>query len=663
MVYPIPETIENAIESFEASYTLNGPFSGRITFADCNCDLDPQCLPLCQPICAGINVEDISVNCCDDTEIPQSFFDCYEENQQVDWVKGLLSSYGNQVLEGKTTFSVSSFFRNLFSKPINTQQFCGSLLSQVLPLATQIFAGIPANLICINSFEDTKIKGPIEGNDTFAELQLLAQAGCANLFVQVGGCLTIEKWKDNTDPTEIVIPPELVIDANPAEYNTSLTSVIRARGAQVSTLNCGSQTLSQNRLGRGSVKKCAIAGIPTPCLSTTYNNLLGSEEDAENAEVLSNNVNAVGGVQNTGDGTLTQEISNAGGQWFTTNSQCFDSIVVGTTQDTFNEGIVGGFGYGPNFGYGFGGTASVFNTLQNAFARRFPVPYSIFGLGAYGNPFFNNSSTSPNASSQYYADQPSLQQCETVAISNQWLRCGARYEDIQNKYVPTKERLFDLALRRFQEISLAQNTWNVEVPYIPCLRLNQMVEFTVPCTEDCPEQVIKGIIGGINISHSQDGDGECTTMRLAISDVSCLGQTAYTSGNLINIFCGGEDGLENLNPWAVSATGIDSGSAVSGCATLWATVGATAFAGYTHECAEIGCEYQYSFDYETIQGLGFIQFTDPSGIPTSIIGSGRQIGSFVAGIFNPEFLWRINLPFNDIYVKISNIQIIKTVIA
>ena len=72
-----------------------------------------------------------------------------------------------------------------------------------------------------------------------------------------------------------------------------------------------------------------------------------------------------------------------------------------------------------------------------------------------------------------------------------------------SQYVYTKDRLFDLAVRRFKEIKMAENTWNVKTGYLPCIKLNQVVEFKTLDTEDAPSRTIKGIVGGISLEHSE----------------------------------------------------------------------------------------------------------------------------------------------------------------
>lgn len=106
--------------------------------------------------------------------------------------------------------------------------------------------------------------------------------------------------------------------------------------------------------------------------------------------------------------------------------------------------------------------------------------------------------------------------------------------------------MFELALRRFQEIELAANTWNVETIFIPTIRLNQVVEFEIPNiynNEDPQVRAdvtkVRGIVGAISVDHSASDAGESTKMRLSISDVSCLGNTLFESSNLIDsVFAG-----------------------------------------------------------------------------------------------------------------------------
>lgn len=655
----LPEpTPLNRLKSFSARYTLDGPFTADAVFLDPECVDDPLCSDICTPIQIGVDIENAQIVNCGD-EVPETVLECFD-NPPL-WVNGLLRSYGRDNKNGLTRVSIDSYFEYLRNKPINTQQFDGTDLNAVFPIVSTYFNGTPPSLIDYSSFRNVKIKGPVEGNDSYAELQKLAQAGQAHLFVQVGGVLTVERWKDDRDPTEITIPEALVVSAEPTDYKNANTTMIRARGSSVSSLTCGEKTLTQadkETRQPGPLKKCIVSGIPTPSVSTTYNNLTGSKEDIQNAELLSPNAKTTGGKFKIGEGNYKQIVKNQDDSYFGPTAVVRDFLVKAKKQEKKAEAIWGS--YSDRFG-GYGYAASdknFFNRFQQIMQRSFPVPYSSFGLGAFGSPNFSNPKSE---NTNQYSDQPSLKQVEVVALDPNLSACGIQQEDLENKYVPCKEILFDIAVRRFQEIKLAAKTWNVEVPYIPCLRLNQMIEFTVPRTsEDCPVQVVKGVIGGLDIDHQVTKKGEVTKIRLTVMDVSCLGQTSYTSGNLIQTLCG-SDGSSSINPWIASALGIDSVAQVDECGHMFVIGAGSAFIEYTHGEMTVGAQYEVSFEYITDQGFGNISFTG-AGIPGIVSGTGTYNQIFYAGLTTEVFKWELLYPPVATYVRICNQTITKTVI-
>ena len=172
------------------------------------------------------------------------------------------------------------------------------------------------------------------------ELRLLAQAGGSDLFVQVGGKLTIERWKDNTDATELIIPDEMVISAKRADLKTSTITIIEARGASISKLDCGEQILSSNQTqGRelpASTNKCVISGIETPTIDILFNNLRGSQEDFKSARISSDQVN-FGNKENITDGGFSTTIRREDGMSFGPQATIFETLVRGPLRSNNQE--------------------------------------------------------------------------------------------------------------------------------------------------------------------------------------------------------------------------------------------------------------------------------------------------------------------------------------
>lgn len=298
----------------------------------------------------------------------------------------------------------------------------------------------------------------------------------------------------------------------------------------------------------------------------------------------------------------------------------------------------------------------------------FPVPFSSFGKGAFGSAIFNNQTDDPdNKSGDYQQDQPTFQQIELVAQSPQVLTVGPELEEIGNKYVYTKDQLFKLAVRRFQEIKMAESTWNVQTGYLPCIKLNQVVTFETLDTEESPARTVQGVVGGISLEHSEGDDGPATIMNLTIMSTDCLGNDTYTSGNLVNSRCAG-DNSNALNPWQTSALGLDQQSGMSyNNGFLFTTPGTgTAFLGYSLDALDIGATYNWSFDYTLMQGAASLFFTMPSSFGTgsqTLGGSGTATGTFTAGLASSQdFVWQMIGTSTANYYSIQNFVVTKTII-
>ena len=264
MTCNIEPTPENRICEFRASYALNSFMTGSVKFVDCecmdgDCSDDPQsnapcCEQFCRPVCVGID-SSLETDCITGQALSE-LQDCYDDPPK--WLNGLMVSHGYSVQESISTLGVVPYSDYLQNKPINTQNFCGSSLGEVIPIVLQYYGGLSPDVFCIDdgnggfNFDDQcTIKGPIEGNNTLVELAKLAQAGCASLFTQVGGKLTIEPWKDYNSPTEFEIPCEYICKAEKAEFIVNRTTGIRMRGASIASQDCGDNSLTNNENGPG----------------------------------------------------------------------------------------------------------------------------------------------------------------------------------------------------------------------------------------------------------------------------------------------------------------------------------------------------------------------------------------------------------------------------
>jgi len=634
MSCPSGNTPIERIYAFSARYVLNGDYTATVELLDADCLDSAPCTGFCQPVQAGINTALIR-GANTSSLIPTSVKNCY--NTSPNWINGLMNSYARSESDFSSVYDVTSYFEYLKNKAISTQQLPGVLLSTVLPTVIGVYAGVPNSLLDIVSYDNNFIKGPIEGNNLWDELQSLAQAGCADLFVQVGGKLTIEKWKDHTSPVELVIPDSVMISAEKAKYTPPNTTAIRAKGASITGFTAGTRTLSNNEQGPGAVTKCVQSGLKTPVVELTFNNLTGSEEDLRNAQILASNFNVFRKKAKIKGGGIQYIARNLNPSEFfgpTPKGSLF--VVSGTVRSDIDEKL------NPRAtDKKKNSKRDPSNVLQNALNYGYPVPMSSFGKGAFGSESFVEPEPTANSP---IADRSSPQQVETVLYSPKINVCGFSTEEIDNKYIFSRYLLVKLAARRYQEIILSQNVWNVDIAYYPCIKLNQVVEFNVPETKNCGVKKIKGIVAGIDVSHSTADDGtQETSMSLSIMDVSCLGGEVFFSENLVVPIS--ESSNLGLTGWAVSPTTLFNQSSVEDCIFLSNSGGLIpAFAQFTFAEVEVGTQYSWSFDYISTAGGSSTNFIAVGFPGTTVIGgSGTHSGTFTATQPIIVFRWILNL--------------------
>ena len=650
MSCPSPTTPECRLISFNVRYSLNQLMSGSLTFSDTTCLDDPDCSDINRPVTATVETTlDSSGNLA-------AINTCYSETPV--WLNGLMRSYSRSNADGTTTVDVSSFFEYLNSKPILTQQFKGYWLSEVLDTIFRYYAGVPMALYSTIDFKETRVLGPVQGN-IFTELQTLAQAGQASIYTQVGGKLEMGLWKDDASPIEFDIPEEAVISAEPAQYRYPTTTMINLKGASISKFDCGEKDLKNDENDNpGKGKKCIISGLKVKNIKIDLNSLTGDEENLKSAEILFNNNYTVTGKKEIKNKIISTKARKSVGFFGPITSELTYRVKGknrSATDETYNENYrANKFWENPKGAY------DVFMRLA---AREFPVPYSSFGLGAFGSPRFISSNSS-EGKNQNNPVETQLQQLETIIIDPDLNANGVSVESLENKYVYTKPKLFKLGVRRFQEIKMAQNTWNVETIYLPCIKLNQVVQFKVPETEGCTQKTIKGIVSGIDLDHSTDTSSgvSCTSMRLAIMDTACLNTTDYVSGNLLDVSCAGANSGD-LNPWQTSAYNLETTASLSSCGAIFATQGATAYLKNVLYDINPGESFSIGFEYQQLQGTSPMTFslTGAAGPwPTILLGTGTFFQTFTSGNYELIPVWQLLGPINPTYFKICNIQIIQT---
>ena len=354
--------------------------------------------------------------------------------------------------------------------------------------------------------------------------------------------------------------------------------------------------------------------------------------------------------QNVEDGGFQQSIENTTGEFIGPDNTFFNFLLTGPIRSQNNE---------TNTNQGINNNPNTFDNVNTVIALLqqvgFPVPYSGLQLGPYGSIGFQNNQVSFDG---LEANNATNGQTEAVGFTPSFTNTGVTEESITAKYLFLPEDLFEQAVRRMREIILAQNVWNITTPVMNCVRINQVVTFTVPPTTGCPTREITGIVGGINISKEQ---GSVPTMQIAVMDTSCLGSTGrqFCSGNLISNACGPE--LDGVSPFLASELGIQSQTQFSSAGgSIFSTGGANAFFFYSHVNATPDL-YRVSFDYTSLTDSATpLRFSQPDNSLIPLIGSGTHSSTFTPNSPNFELRWELLSPDPAAY-NVSNLTLTKCV--
>jgi len=663
-----PTDQQNLI-GFDASYVLNGNYSANVNFANSQNEYEVNCNGLCRPIEISLSEGVEFSECCTDiidsegAWIDSDLEACFA-GDPTKWIYGVVTEYEEKTpIVGVDTVrgTVRAFSDYLNHKPIHTQQFYGSNLSTVLPAVLSKYSGIPSALYSLD-YVDNKIIGPIKGNSTLAEIQLLAQAGYANMFIQVGGQLTIEQWKDHNSAVELVIPSEMILNVQRASFSPQRPALVRARGGQIPDYGCGEVAFTNSKTGdtngglnnvQGKLGICARSGVPTPCGKVKLNNLAASKRDLLNATIE----HSLANLEKTGkisDGTIEVDFDFSQDGYITPSCKEFDILVKGKRREDgeisltdFQKEIAGKKLKNSNY-WG----KSINHTRLRASLQGYLPPNDSQGVS------FGSQREETSQDPSYSTNQPSYKQVEILVEDTNFNSCGATTVEISNPYVFEKEHLFNMAVRKFQEVKMEENTWNIELSYIPCLKLNQVVQFTVPKKLGLTERTVTGIVGSISISHDPTSN-KPTTMKVAVMDTSCLGSTTYNSGNLLNLTCGGADS-DSLNPWGSAAVGLE-GVSVSENDSIFVYSNGTPVIITLSAILTVGDDYEFGFSYEYINGFQPLRVNDGFG-DTDLFGDGNYSNSWTAGSGSILFSWAIpNVGYTGLY-RIFDVYLVKSVV-
>lgn len=507
MAYVPPSTLNDLIVSWEANYSLTGGFSASLVARNPNKVIDSQAL-----LWTSLNIE---------TEAAvTSSLDATDAQYEgaASWVAGVVSHVdeseseveGDEVL----TIKLSSYFERLRDRPVNTETF-GVGISSIINTVLSGYAGVPAALYSIATGHNATFRGVVQGDSVYSEIELLARAGWADAFVQVGGKLEIGVWKDASSSVDFALTDEAVIDIQFARTIEKAPSLIYVRGGYQSLLGCGLRVISGEpseipTTAKGGRDKCSIPGATGVSFDMTLKNLEGSKEAIKNAGFVLFGDTSFDSVDVPKDGeegqaTLTVKPETSGDQ--------FDSGDLKTTRVTSlsreNDSDVNTSGSSR----GKGGVER--KRKQDRLTSR--LTGTAPGV-ATGTPTLSDDQTSDSADK----GRLNFGLVDTTLASDYGVVSGS----VDNTYITNGMVAFRAAIREFQETRMRRRTYELKTVYIPLLRINHVITF-----KDKAENTIKGRIVGIKTSWSVETSE--VTMNLTVESFEDLGALTYQSDNLL----------------------------------------------------------------------------------------------------------------------------------
>lgn len=664
MTCPALDVSERLI-SFSVRYQLNGTMSGTVTVAAPSCDDEATTYlgcageGFCTPIQASLGA--VTDQLCGDCPTDYADDPCFSEDPN--WISGLILGAGVHGVMDEVptlTFRVGPFSTYLENKPIHTQLYRKVGVSTVLSDIATIYAGIPSGVRDFNPINN-EVTGPVTGNSVMQELKLLAAAGYSHMFTQVGGDLTIDRWKTNNSTVDYIIPQSLIYSTKKIAVTPARVSLIQARGAGVSRYECGKQIFNDSRIDAtakggyssigGTTTSKAISGMKTPSMDLSMSNLAANRADIRNAEWEAETAEP-GSLVASDDGSLKTEITRIDGEWFDDQGTEFRIQVSGKRRPDYEA-------------RGVSEQVRPAQQEQQALVGKDHDRWAV--VSPYPIPqgsFFSESLPFGSINPSYDASSESLENIQTLIADARMSSCGVRMEQINNKYSHVKEDLFLQGVRRFQEMRMKENTYVIEMGYMPCLRLNQVIQFQFGQAEGCIKDTVTGIVAGLDVHFRVLDDGSPDArMTLTVWDTSCIGTNVYTSANLMINRCAGSESSSD-NPWTTSAFGLDSHAAAdNNCGFLYIEgYPNLAYFQLTHDNFSLGDTYTLSFDYEQLTGSEPFSVAWPGG-STGLSGTGSFSIPFVPVTATGTFQWACANTSLPVGYKVCNMQITKTVVA
>jgi hypothetical protein len=283
-------------------------------------------------------------------------------------------------------------------------------------------------------------------------------------------------------------------------------------------------------------------------------------------------------------------------------------------------------------------------------------------LNAGGGPAGGGGSPNQggNRSRDKNADEAVEVQIEiTVDDPDLQAKYGVITEQIENRYVGFKEKLADIAIRRFQEVKMRMTTWNVELAYLSCLGLNNVVEFNTPETADGGVVAVQGLLTALHVSYDS---APKVKMSGTVESFEDIGATDYIVGNLLL-----DPEMKGVGDtdWSIGVTGDAFAQVADGFGFIDVPFASTGNVILTQPQMEVGASYTISFDQVLELGSDdvVLEITDVGGVIdlSNLQGTASVSVTFVARETTTFFSWGVLGVVNDSRYRITNVFLSKAV--
>lgn len=448
------------------------------------------------------------------------------------WFNGLITSFTDQrqIAGDFMDVNLGSYFTTLSTRPINSQFYVVDVAT-VLTDVLNVYAGIPLALLSFSLGNRATIYGVVQGNDLMEETRKLAAAGASDLFVQVGGVLTVEAWKDETSSVDITLPDEVVIECKSVRTRTKGASRIYLRGRWTGSYGCGQKLINVDPTqppSRISRDHCYHNGVREAVSDMYLNNLAANKEDLRNAGFLLSGDQTFGTVTELGEtgGDATLRVTPTVGA-------TLPPLTLSTTEILALARTTGSEENNDTSSKSKG-TDAALSQHDRVLSALTNTPPGTFRGGSG-----DSSKTS---------DAPDKNRLEMAVQDNGLVsEFGVVTEDLDNPYLAYGLNAFSYGIRKFKEFRMQRNTYEVIVAYLPGVRLNHVVTFTVPDGT----KTVTGRVSDIAVNYKA-GNSE-VSMTLKVESFEELGVTSYTSGNLLTYpeLCG----INGVN-WVINSGDI-----------------------------------------------------------------------------------------------------------